>query len=168
MKKYELERDTSDAKVVRVILWRGGKRARETVRGPLVSVQHTNVSQEIIGAKGELSPQEALAEAERLAAQYSIPVSERRSRSSARQAVSWLCAYLRRGIMFPWAADLSTPGKQHHGERLHRSASERSAAREPRRGLRVRGPCGPCAANIQDAARGNRLGAQPGSSFSPL
>jgi hypothetical protein len=74
VKKYELERDTSDATVVRVILWRGGKRARGTVRSPLLSVQHASVSQEIIGANGELSPQEALAEAERLAAQYSIPV----------------------------------------------------------------------------------------------
>src|ERR1700756_1800659 len=38
-------------------------------------------------------------------------------------------------------------GSKSDGERLHRSASERSAPVEPGGGLRDRGPCGPCAAN---------------------
>jgi hypothetical protein len=74
MKKYERERDSSVAKVVRVVLWKSGERIRGTVRGPLLSDQSGHANQEIIGSNGELSPEAALAVAERLSAQYVCPL----------------------------------------------------------------------------------------------
>jgi hypothetical protein len=70
----------------------------------------------------------------------------------------------RRTKLDPATNESNIKGSKSNGERLYRSAFEKSAPREPRGGLRVRRHADHILQTFQDAARGHRPGTRAGSS----